>query len=241
MRFKDWMQLDESRFKGFKRQFQQQYPEIPTYVANQMYQDRFGPQMGQVANHAANVLQQQIMMSDTPPALQQTLAHIPPPQNQSPTDILSNSGDWLQGVNWIQKPVTITVGPFDFDERTQALFRHFRFGFNPQDDRVRDDSNRHRTQRSLAQFRKAGQNEPIIAIRENGRYRLISGFHRTMSYLLSAHDAKQGAPADQVEILRTGGDIRGLDLNRWRPVPLKAYIGIKQRDSFSDLPPPQAA
>lgn len=46
MEFKNWL-FDEERFKGFKRMFQQQHPDMPKYVQNDLYNTRVGHAMNQ--------------------------------------------------------------------------------------------------------------------------------------------------------------------------------------------------
>jgi hypothetical protein len=43
MRFREWLRLDEIRWKGLHRQYQQQNPEVPPFVLNQMYRSIIHP------------------------------------------------------------------------------------------------------------------------------------------------------------------------------------------------------
>lgn len=61
----------------------------------------------------------------------------------------------------------------------------------------------------------------------------MEGWHRTMNYLVFDHNETIGAPQDQIEILKNGGDIRQIDFSKWRPVPISAFVGIKNNQQTS--------
>ena len=42
MEFKEWLTLDEVRFKGLKRMFRSQHPDMPKYVQDDLYNSRIG-------------------------------------------------------------------------------------------------------------------------------------------------------------------------------------------------------
>ncbi|MDF2422456.1 MAG: hypothetical protein OPY06_05545 [Nitrosopumilus sp.] len=147
------------------------------------------------------------------------------PAKPSPNDLLNK--DFLKDIQWEKKPRVIEIGPLDFDENTLGLFLRWKFGFDPKDDKVRDDSNRFDIQRQQLANRIKEDNEPVIIVKEGNKYRLLEGYHRTMTYLIWPHEDQPGAPPEQIEILKAGGNPQLLDFSKWSRVPIKAYIGIK--------------
>jgi len=133
----------------------------------------------------------------------------------------------LKDIVWEKRPRTIEVGPLDFDQGTLGLFLQWRFGFAPKNQLVRNDTNRFAVQRKKLIDQIAGDNEPIIIVKEGNKYRLLEGYHRTMIFLLWPYQDVPGAPPDQIEILEKGGDPNMLDFAKWLRVPIKAYIGTK--------------
>lgn len=74
MRFREWLRLDETRFKGLWRQWKQAHPNVPDYILHQMFINHVGPQMGR---------QLKPWMNQTPPttAPKNTPVNTPPPGN----------------------------------------------------------------------------------------------------------------------------------------------------------------
>lgn len=97
----------------------------------------------------------------------------------------------------------IKVNPEDFDDNTINGFLDRDFG-NENTYQVKGDEERTQLQRTLAS--KDATNEPIIVIYDNKskKYRLIEGWHRTMSILLL-------------------GD-NGEDLKNWEKVKIRAFV-----------------
>lgn len=252
MKFKEWHQLDEARFKGFMRQFRAKHPNVPEYVLKQMYQNHLSPGMNRAiapAMAAQNSTIDGEQPEDLPPEgspfdpTQSTIIRprptprrrrMTPPALPSPglspslPSEIMNDRDLISGVKWTPKPVPVTVGPMDFTQETLDIFLRWKFGMKPNDKQVRNDTERFATQGKMAAERPEGSNEPVIMIREGGKYKLIEGFHRTMSFLLSAHDPSKGAPADQIQFLQQGGNVYDLDLSKWQQVKINAYVGERQ-------------
>jgi len=112
----------------------------------------------------------------------------------------------LNNLTW--KKIVIEVNPGDFDTETQAKFAQREFGaVNPGNWYVRD-AERMETQKKLAAERPQGGNEPIVVVkRVDGKYKLIEGWHRTMSIL---------------QMGKNGGPPEG-----WEPVRINAWVGSK--------------
>lgn len=211
MHFREWLELDEARFKGLKRMFQQQFPGMPQYVANDLYNTRIGYTMNKMLGQGEKQTSN-ITGVDTHP--------IHPLSGSGPSEIFKNSG--LKDVAWVGPEVLKGKGnqegvtPNDFTQRTRWYFINRRFGYVEVP--VRDDAARTRKQKELMTMRMGGRNEPVIVIQTMEGYELLEGWHRTMNYLLS------GAPKDQIEVLQNGY-ISDLNFDLWKPVLLKAYIG----------------
>lgn len=245
MRFKEWLELDESRFKGFQRQFRQSHPEIPDYVAKQFYYNRLSPHFGRmVQDYSAQVGSTVATPSADPnvdPRIAPTVLKTQTAVGSvpSPIDVI-NGNDFLKDIFWMKKPAIVHVTPLDFDRTTLNLFLQWRFGFSPKDAAVRNDTHRFDVQRQMLMKQQEGKNEPVVMIKYGNQFKLIEGYHRTMLRLLSPHDPQKGAPPDQVQILQSG-DLRQIDLSRWNPVPLRAYIGIHKKYQTNSAPYAHAA
>lgn len=231
MKFKDWL-LDEIRYGGFYRQFRQENPNIPTQAAKDLYNNRVGYTMKTLlgSNRPEHAPTQPFQGSDSDPktfgnGIQRGFGNWLP--SNTPSKII-NAHD-LGDIRWSQKPQKIDVTPLSFDDWTLQTMINRRFGFK-EDARIRDDANRMEIQKNLLPNIPDAKNEPIIVVQNGNKYRLMEGWHRTMSYLVFDHNEQVGAPSDQIEILKNG-DIRQLDFAKWRPVPINAYIGYKNTNS----------
>lgn len=200
MRFSEWLKIDETRFKGFYRQYKQDHPNVPAYVLKQTY-----------TNHMS-------------PGMNRSISKNSPNLNSMPSQLMQKKNA-ISGVNWNKKPQIVVISPLSFNDETLNIFRVWKFGMKPNDNLVRNDTNRFNIQGQMAAKIPEGENEPIIMVRDGNKFKLIEGFHRVMSYLLSMHSPDAGAPEDHIEYLRSGGDPTKLDFSKWKPVKIKAYLG----------------
>lgn len=230
MKFKDWL-MKEIRFKGFERLFRASNPNLPKYVANQIYQNRLGPNLGNSIEKGFSPISQTIYVN---PAhsygpLASTIEYNPQSNfsspRPSPSDMISNA-KYLEGISWTKRPIVIKITPLSFDDQTLHLFKNWRFGFAPKDFVVKNDSARFDIQRKKLTQQLEGENEPLILVKVDGKYKLLEGYHRAMLNLLCPHDDTRGAPPDQIELLKNN-NLRSLDFTKWLPVSVKAYIGTK--------------
>jgi hypothetical protein len=246
MKFKEWLKLDEARFKGFLRQYAQQNPDVPKYVLKQMYINHLSPNMRvaiepymRMQTPTVNYVPDQNAPFepnahttawhsqshiDTPKSvvdstLKQTGVSVKP-HPDAPSQLI-RMVNLIDGVHWSPKPTVVSLSPTDFDDETLSIFYQWRFGFRPRNDLVRNDKERFDIQRNLMINRQNGKNEPIILVKIDDKYKLIEGFHRTMNYLLSA------APPEHLQLLQAGRPLSISALSSWGKVPIKAYIGIK--------------
>ena len=197
--FKEWLELDEARFKGLKKLFLQQHPNMPKYVANDLYNTRIGYTLGR---H---------MGGDTRAA-----------SLNSPQKIFGAFN--YQNMQWVgPRPLQGKSGngitPSDFTNKTQERFFDRRFGFRVET-QIANDGQRTTTQKNILNNTQAGENVPVIVVHTNRGYELLEGWHRTMNLLL------QGAPEDQIAVLRNDGYLQDIDFRKWRPVQIKAYMGV---------------
>lgn len=230
VRFKSWF-LDEARFKGFERLFRATNPNLPRYVAGQLYQNRLGPNLGKSIKQGLNPINPTLDIGTLEPNDPQaaTVAYQPratfASPRPSPNDLIANT-EYLTGVMWTKKPVLVKITPLSFDQHTLHLFTTWRFGFSPKDYAVKNDTARFDIQRNKLINQVEGANEPIILVKDNDKYKLLEGYHRTMLNLLCPHDDSRGAPPDQIELLKQG-NLNGIDFTKWLPVIIKAYVGTK--------------
>jgi len=202
MNFKEWLNLDEVRLKGLHRMFRNEHPDMPHYVQKDLYTSRIA--------HSFNK------------SLRPTSPNNSKPTASSPSDIMKLSG--LKNITWAKKPTTLRgkwgqavgVTPADFDEDTQWRMLDRRFGMR-EEKQIRNDMARTAKQKELMGVRGEG-NEPVVVVQTNKGFKLLEGWHRTMNYLL------QGAPPDQLQILRDGL-LNDIDFVKWNPVKIQGYIG----------------
>lgn len=234
MKFKEWLSLDEIRYGGFYRQFRQENPSMPTHVAKDLYANRVGYSMKRLlnTNNPIDSPTQPFHGSDSEPqtfgsGISRDFGSALP--SDTPSKIIDAHD--LKDIQWPKKAQPINVSPLSFDDWTINIMVNRRFGFR-EDPRIRNDANRMQTQKSLLPNEPSAQNEPIIVVQFGNKYRLLEGWHRTMSYLVFDHNDQIGAPPDQIEILRSG-DVRQLDFTKWRPVPIKAFVGMRANQQMN--------
>jgi hypothetical protein len=116
--------------------------------------------------------------------------------------ILATREGWVEYLNGPWKLQILTVNPEDFDDTTVNAFIERDFG-NVDAYQVPNDEERMKIQKKLS--KSTGMNEPIIVEKtKNGKYKLIEGWHRTMSILLL-------------------GD-NGEDLKNWNKVKIRGFV-----------------
>ena len=111
----------------------------------------------------------------------------------------------MRGINtvpgYIKKPYKlqiINVNPEDFDETTIQAFIDREFG-EENTYLVPDDEARMEYQKKIA--KGDGKNEPIVVYRmKDGKYRLLEGWHRTMSLLKLGDNGEDFKNWDRVKI-----------------------------------------
>lgn len=213
MKFKEWLKLNEVRFKGFEREFRRQHPDMPRYVQRDLYNNRYGYTLKRLVSQNPDS-----RLAPTTPLGSRGLSRtsdsdIP---NNSPSRIIDAQN--LKDVSW-SGPITINIHPTDFGEKTISIFLDRNFGFR-EDRRIRDDTNRMNRQREMMS-QNTGNNEPVIILQNGNKLDLVEGWHRTMAVLL------QGAPRDQLNLLsdprKEAADY--VNFHRWQRVPIRAYIG----------------
>lgn len=170
MNFKEWLTLNEERFKGLKRQFSANNPSMPRYVGNQIYNNQVMPQFKK-------------FMKDNAPTIMNASDDTEDDASKVGSGKVSAYGSPNttphHGVVWSKTPTIIQITPLDFDSNTLSKFINWKFGFSPKDHKVRNDTERFSIQKNLMVTRQ-DKNEPVVLIRELGKYHLIDGFHRTM-------------------------------------------------------------
>lgn len=221
MTFKEWL-FNEERLKGLKRQFLKSNQELPRYVGNQIYNNQIIPKFKKFMKNISPT----IISGENDP--DQTIIFNGEDTNKNSSyDSIKNNLSNTDGIVWSKNPITIQISPLDFDQKTLNTFINWRFGFNPKDNKVRNDTARFDIQRNILDKNNTGSNEPIILIKFENKYRLIEGFHRTMTCLIWEKNDFVGAPPDQIQILKSGENLDKLDFSKWKPVKLNAFVGEK--------------
>lgn len=222
MKFKEWIELDELRNRGFYRQFVQQNPQMPDHVRKDLYNNRIGYSLKRMVSpdKEEDIPTQSWTNVGSPMGIIRTSASQLP--SNAPSRIMNAHN--LSNIQWPKKPSAVQITPLVFDSQTLNMMIQRRFGFKEAPS-IRDDANRMNTQRNLLPQVPTGDNEPIIMVKNGDKYKLLEGWHRTMTYLVFDHNEHIGAPPDQVAILKNGGDMNQLDFSKWQPVLIKAFIG----------------
>jgi len=209
--------------RGLERTFAKNYPNLPPYVSREILRNRIAPIWNPVSvgtngngNGATNSDSETIGISTDANTIQNF------------RDIGHNSRvSKLINATWSNKPMSIQVGPDDFDVYDQIKFLIFKFGLNPKKE-IRNDARRFSVQQQKA--REIGQNnEPIVVLYNGKNYEMQEGWHRLMSYFLHA------ANPDQIQLLRYG-KIKIEDLKYWPKVQIRAYVGTQNRTQNNSTP-----
>lgn len=224
MKFKDWIVTEIN--KGLARQFQQEHPNLPKYVAKQVLQNRVSPLWKNTV-----VSKSPTMDLDTRhpkiQALQQTMLYTPQAKNNPSKPTYGSLSDMFKDSavssiagknNW--KLQVIEVHPLNFTQDTINSFLSHQFGSSPSlSAGVKNHDERMKIQSSLAGERGEGSNEPIIMVRDGDKFKMQEGWHRLYSYL-----TKFSAPPEEQEKIHSGQS-HTVDFNIWKPIKIRAYIG----------------
>ena len=223
MQFKEWLSVAEARFKGLKRAFDQEHPNMPPAARDDIYHSRVAHLMSRQLN------------PNTIPGTGSPVANPNAPKQpmMGPSQIMDRAG--FRNDSWQKKPEILKnkwgkegVTPADFDEKTQWYFIDRRFGFR-EEKQIRNDKQRTDTQRQLATYKPEGKNEPVIVRQTNNGIQLLEGWHRTMSLLL------RGCPQNQLQLLQNDqGYAQDFDLTVWKPVKIQAFVANGQQRDDND-------
>ena len=208
MKFKKW--IIEELNKGLVRQFKQQQPNLPNYVAKQVLQNRVAP----LFNKTVNSMSPTISMNTTNAQIAMS-----PGAYSKPSDMFQDKTVTTIGNNKNWKLQVIEVHPLHFDQETIQSFLSHQFGSSPILSKVKNHDIRMQTQSDLASQRGQGENEPIIVVRNGDKYKMEEGWHRLYSYLMN-----YSAPPEEKQKIDSGNS-HTVDLTVWKPVKIKAYVG----------------
>jgi len=217
MNFKEWLRLQEVRFKGLKRMFDKEYSHLPAYVRKDLYNTRVGHTMNNLVSDPT--LQVTTNMDGTIP--DGGSSEVP---RDAASKIFQHAS--YKDTDFSPKPIMIKVSPLDFTENCLRIFMDRLFGFK-EDSRIRDDAQRNIIQRGL--LGPGGNTEPVIMIRRGDKFELLEGWHRTMASLVFDGNDEIGAPPDHIVMLKSGQLVPMEQLQIWKPVPIKAYLGVPRQ------------
>jgi hypothetical protein len=250
MNFKEWLGLQEIN-KGLERNFLAQHPHLPPYVARQALHNRVAPiwnnvwagQAPTVAPVAPKINVQQsnekihpqpggevmdkndvftkpktgdeTMASPTGPRFNPKFPVYNTPSQAYGHDFVNRIAGYK---NW--KEEVVSISPLNFTQNTIQNFLRHEFGSSPSmQNRVKAHDERMAVQSQLAQERGQGNNEPIILTRQGDKFEMEEGWHRLYSHLLQF----SAPPEERQKVL--SGQVADLDLSKWRPIKIKAWIG----------------
>jgi hypothetical protein len=217
MNFKEWLELNEVRFKGLRRMFDKEHPDMPKYVKNDLYNNRVAFTMKRLMGDQGNV--PTIGMGGSSGYNRTSSDKIP---SDSASRIFNGAS--FKDHKFEQTPIIINVSPLDFNEKCLRIMMKRLFGYQPEK-HIRDDEERSERQRDNV---SSEPQEPIIVIKgKDGKYELLEGWHRTMASLVFDGDDNNGAPPHHIAMLKSGKFVPTEELGHWKKVALKAYIGSK--------------
>lgn len=209
--FKNWI-INEIRYKGLYRMWQQKNPEMPKYAQHDLYTHNFGYAMRHLLKNTDDTsMNQGGYTRDN---------NSPIPSNSPDRIFDSKRAKEIKDIIWAKKPQIISINPNDIEPETLDIIKYRNFGYKAFE-QIPRDAERTETQRKLTNTN--GKNEPVIIVKTMTGYKLVEGWHRTMSILL------QGAPPEQLEMVKKG-DYSKVDFSKWAPVKINAYIGIKKEN-----------
>lgn len=214
MNFKEWF-ANEQRFKGLKRSFDAQNPDMPSYVKRDLYNTRIAHTMNKLtkSDSSGGYFNSGFERTST--------SQVP---SDSATKIFRSSE--FQNLKWNKQPEILKtkgtegVTPLSFNTITQEYFIRRIFGFK-EEKSIRNDNQRMQIQDVIKNNTKEGENEPVIVQLTMNGYKLIEGWHRTMTILLN------GCPSDQLNEMRSL-NTQNINLSLWKPVKILAYVGYGQ-------------
>ena len=159
MKFKEWFNLDETRYGGLWARWKAQNPNVPEYILKQMYINHISPGMRTELDpdwslnkptqpqqlspqNNQNLLPKNNNMSNALTAVYQdpqnplknvnqtaTVGWIPKQMNNLPSDVI-NQRNMLNGIKWNKKPKIVSVTPLSFEQRIIRTFIGWQFGYN---------------------------------------------------------------------------------------------------------------
>lgn len=218
MNFKEWFIANEARFKGLKRMFDKEHPDMPKYVKNDLYHNRVAYTMKKLMGHPAAI---------PTIGLAGSSGYNRTKEDEIPSDSASRIFDAasFKDHNFGKAPVIINVSPLDFNEKCLGIMMQRLFGYLA-DERIRDDDERSKRQRD----KLSEKQEPIIVIKgQDNKFDLLEGWHRAMANLVFDGDDNNGAPPHHIVMLKSGKGIPSQELGHWKKVPLKAFVGVKNQ------------
>jgi hypothetical protein len=222
MNFKEWFIANEVRFKGLRRMFDREHPDMPKYVKNDLYNNRVAYTMKKLTGTASDPAHMPTIGLTTSSGYERTKEDDVPSDSASRIFNAASYKDHDFG----KMPIIINVSPLDFNEKCLGIMMQRLFGYLA-DERIRDDDNRSKKQRE--KMSDEGQ-EPIIVIKgQDNKYDLLEGWHRAMANLVFDGDDNNGAPPHHIVMLKAGNGVPNHELGHWKKVPLKAYVGVKNQ------------
>lgn len=224
MKFRDFLVSEIN--KGLARQFQQEHPNLPKYVAKQVLQNRVAPLWRNTVVSKSPTVGWTDNRHPKLKAMQQTMIYSPATENDPSKPTYKSLGDMFKDNsvssianrnNW--KLELVELHPLQFTQDTINAFLNHQFGSSPSLSKgVKNHDERMQVQSALAGER-GEENEPIIMVREGDKYKMQEGWHRLYSYL-----TKFSAPPKELEKIHRGQS-HTVDFNVWRPIKIRAYIG----------------
>lgn len=208
MKFKEWLAVNEIN-KGLARTFKQQHPHLPSYVANQVLQNRMAP-LWQTTS-ATNSPTVPDVASSGNSRMSTSSSSVSSMFKAKSVSSIAGNKQW--------KMMVLDLHPTDFTEHTLDRLKGQQFGLSPVlANVVRNHQSRVDTQSKLSTER-GSDNEPIILVRVDDKYEMQEGWHRLYAYLTQY----SAPPEEQAKI--KNDQMEQLDFSKWKRFKIKAWVG----------------
>lgn len=213
MNFKEWF-LQETRFKGLRRMFDKEFPDMPKYMKNDIYNGRVAYTMSKLIGDDSRMAPTISVYDSSSPGFARTTDDYVP--SNAPSRIFGKAP--YRNYKFTPQPITLNLSPLDFTEENIKLFLRRKFGFHSIEDEGIDNDE----QRNILQRKNVNSQEPVILLKKGNKYHLLEGWHRVMAKLVLL-----GAPKEHLEKIKSGY-LQPKELMQWGKVPINSFVGVEK-------------
>lgn len=221
MNFKEWLYTTEMK-KPYRDYMSRMFPDMPAPVRHELGTNTIVPGFKSMASNSPPDPYGKTTPSPkmSNPA-QMTVGDEQQNKYSSPEEFLSKNEkvQKFKNADWEKKERIFDVHITNLDPRTQDAIKMYKFGYTNVN--TKRHQQRMKDQEDLMKQRSAEEMDPIMLLKHPSGYELLEGWHRMFNYLLS------GAPPQEASAIKNGElNAHQANYSQWKPVRIKAYIGI---------------